>query len=83
MYVLATHVLYTPTTHGPGGPSGHFIVDTVWSREEFMGLEHIRRVRKHGLRFDIVKLTRTGPYYTCVPWTTHLRILQRKFRRGR
>jgi len=80
MYVLATNHLYNQAVHGPGGPDGYFLVDTVWSMRDFMRNGYKRRAQRHHLQFDIVKLTRTGEYYTCVLVTTHLRRFQRKFR---
>ena len=81
MFVLATLSAYDPLTHGPDGPSGCFIVDCVWSSDEFMRDSHKRRAARHRLRFEIVKLTHTGLYSTCVLQTYKLRLLQRAIKR--
>jgi len=78
---IATCCAYNATVHGPGGPAGHFIVDNVWSSEEFMHNDASRRAARHNLTVDLVRLTEVGNYATCILCTVYLRILQRAVRR--
>ena len=78
---IATCCVYDSSVHGVNGPDGHFIVDNVWTPDEFARNEPIRRATRHHLNVEIVRLTETGDYSTCVLCTVYLRILQRVFRR--
>lgn len=80
MYIV-TSCAYDPTTHGSGGPVGHYIVDNVWTPHEFMIGETARRANRHNLRIDIGRLEDVGMYSTCILCTIYIRILQRAFRR--
>ena len=77
MFFLVSSALYSSTTHGEHGPTGHFIVDNIWTCEEFINDEHVSRIRKHSLDFNIAEVIQVGDYTACILKTTFLKRLQR------
>jgi|688.fasta_scaffold707155_2 hypothetical protein len=74
MYFLATSSLYpVAAAHGP---SGHHVVDYIWTRREFK--KAIARAARHTLDFNIVQVVELGDYTTCVFKTVFLRLFQRR-----
>lgn len=80
MLVLATMSLYDPVLHGEGGPEGHFLIDTTWTRRDAFKTQLYRRAERRGLRIELVELYDEGMYTVGIAHPA-LKIFQRKLKR--
>ena len=71
MYVLATSF----------ENEKYHVVDNIWNPEEFYTNQHVKRMRRHSLRLDIIDMVEKENYDICIFKTVWLSIFQRKVRR--
>ena len=80
---LVTCMPYHQAIHGQTSTGeaieGKYIVDEIWSREEFYSGRMKRYADRYGLRIELARVI-DGHYITCIPNTFWLRILQRRIR---
>ena len=59
----------------------YHIVDNIWNPDEFYTNQHLKRIKRHGLRLDIIDMVEKDDYDICIFKTFWLSIFQRKVRR--
>jgi hypothetical protein len=80
MLIIATTKLYDADVHGEGGPVGHYLVDTTWSRKDVFKPQLFARASKQSLRVEFVTLYDEGLYAACII-NPAFKIFQKKLKR--